>query len=241
MKKRLDILVTEGGYAPSRTAAQALIMAGRVSIGDKTVDKPGQTYQDGTVLQVKDPARYVSRGGDKLASVIEQFEVDFNDQVVVDVGSSTGGFTDYALQHGARKVYCIDTGTNQLAYKLRGDERVVVMEQTDVRDVGELPEKPMIAVTDVSFVALGKVLSSIEHIISSNGIIIALLKPQFEAGKAIADRFKGVISDDKIRQEIIDKFEQEITAEFEILGAADSGVHGVHGNRERFYKLRARR
>jgi 23S rRNA (cytidine1920-2'-O)/16S rRNA (cytidine1409-2'-O)-methyltransferase len=240
MKKRLDILVTEGGFAPSRTAAQALIMAGQVSINDRVVDKPGQTYPDDTVLQVKNASAYVSRGGDKLASVMEQFSIDFTDHIVVDVGSSTGGFTDYALQHGARKVYCIDTGTNQLAYKLREDDRVIVMEKTDVRDVESLPEKPTIAVTDVSFVALGKVLPSIEHIISTDGIIIALLKPQFEAGKAIADRFKGVISDDKIRQEIIDKFEASIVETYEILDAADSAVHGPKGNRERFYKLRAR-
>ncbi len=241
-KQRLDILITERGLAPSRTVAQALIMSGAVRSGDKVLDKPGLSVAEDIELVIKNLPRYVSRGGDKLASVAREFGVNFSDRIVLDVGSSTGGFSDYALQHGAIKTFCVDAGTSQLAYKLRQDSRVVVMERTDIRDV--LPEQmltdgqlPDLAVIDVSFISVVKVLAPAARLIKPQAPIIALMKPQFEAGKQIADRFKGVIADETIRQQLITDFEAAISADFEIVSAKDSGVHGMEGNRERFYHL----
>src|SRR6266851_1999938 len=152
MKKRLDVVVVERGLAPNRTQAQALIMAGQVSAQGRRLEKPGMVVDEALELHVKAQPRYVSRAGDKLASVAETLGLDFGGKVVLDVGSSTGGFTDYALQHGAAKVYCVDVGTAQLSYKLRQDDRVVVMEQTDIREA-VLPEPADMAVMDVSFIS----------------------------------------------------------------------------------------
>ncbi len=240
MKQRLDLVLVERSLAPSRTIAAAMIMARQVKTGERILDKPGLNIDTELELTVTGLPRYASRGGDKLASVAGELGLDPAGRVVLDVGSSTGGFTDYCLQHGATKIYCVDAGSNQLAYKLRGDERVVVMERTDIREVGELPEKPDLAVIDVSFIALSRVLAATAQLISSDAIIYALMKPQFQAGKDIADRFKGIISDENVRQNIIADFETLAADDFEILGAADSAVHGAEGNRERFYALRSK-
>lgn len=245
MKKRLDIVITERGLAPSRTAAAALIMSGAVRCGEKILDKPGLNVAEDVELVLKNLPKYVSRGGDKLASVVDYFGVDFRDQIILDVGSSTGGFSDFALQHGATKVFCVDAGTSQLAYKLRQDPRVVVLERTDIRDVHAnqlLTDQclPDIAVVDVSFISIIKVLPSVVKLISQGAAIIALMKPQFEAGKQIADRYKGVIADELVRQKLIGDFEAAIQPDFEIILCKDSAIHGAEGNRERFYFLRGR-
>ncbi len=238
MKVRLDQLVAERGLASSRTAAQGMIMAGKVRSGSKVLDKAGLQVDPDIELTVIDSPKYVSRGGDKLASVAEKFGLDFAGKTVLDVGSSTGGFTDFALQHGAAKVYAVDVGTAQLAYKLRQDERVVVMEQTDIREA-ELSEKSDVAVIDVSFISLTKILPGVAELV--DGPIIAMAKPQFEADKPTAGRFKGVISDPTVRKEILDKLEAAIKPDFSIINSADSGVAGTQGNLERFYLLKSKR
>jgi 23S rRNA (cytidine1920-2'-O)/16S rRNA (cytidine1409-2'-O)-methyltransferase len=190
-------------------------------------------------LEIASRRQYVSRGGDKLASVADRLHLNFQDHIVLDVGSSTGGFTDYALQHGAARVYAVDVGTAQLAYKLRQNPRVVVMEKTDIRQVEatQLEPVPTVAVIDVSFISLLKVLPAAARLLTPTAQIIAMMKPQFESDKATADRYKGVIKDDKVRQSIIDRFEEQIAPQFTIAGVADSSVRGAEGNRERFYLL----
>jgi len=241
MKQRLDMLLVERGLAPSRTAAQAMIMAGQVKQGTTTLSKPGQTVAEDVELTTADLPRYVSRGGDKLASVADALNLDFADKVVLDVGSSTGGFTDYVLQNGAAKVYAIDVGTAQLAYKLRQDSRVEVRERTDIRKLENLPETPDIAVADVSFISLTAILPAIAKLIAPGAPIVAMAKPQFETDKATADRYRGVIRDEAVRLQILELFQTKIKNSFTILASADSAVHGAGGNRERFYLLQAKR
>lgn len=241
MKKRLDILLVERGLAPSRTVAQAMIMAGQVMQGTTILGKPGQTVAEDAELTTADLPRYVSRGGDKLASVAEALKLDFVGKVMLDVGSSTGGFTDYALQHGATKVYAVDVGSAQLAYKLRQDPRVEVRERTDIRALEALPQTPDIAVADVSFISLTAILPAIAKLVTPGAPIVAMAKPQFETDKATADRYRGVIRDEAIRQQILEVFQTKIKSLFTILASADSAVHGTRGNRERFYLLQAKR
>lgn len=254
MKKRLDVLLLERGLAATRTQAQALIMAGQVSAEGRRLDKPGVNIDDQIELHVKDQPRYASRAGDKLASVAETLGLDFAGKMVLDVGSSTGGFTDYALQHGAERVYCVDVGTGQLSYKLRQDSRVTVMEQTDIRNVKIetdragvsdeksvfLPELVDMAVMDVSFISLTKVLDVTASLVKPGGVIVAMAKPQFEAGKALADRYRGVIPMGSERDEVLAELREWCGERFEIVAEANSGVSGAEGNVERFLVLRAR-
>lgn len=241
MKQRLDVLLVERGLAPSRTVARAMIMAGEIRLGTTALTKPGMPVDIEAELTVVTRSRYVSRGGDKLQSVAAVLSLNFNDAVVLDVGSSTGGFTDYVLQHGASHVHAVDVGTNQLAYKLRQDPRVTVCERTDIRTVtpDQLEPSPTVAVIDVSFISLTKVLPTIVQLLVPGSLIVAMMKPQFETDKATADRYNGVIRDEAVRQGIIAAFEESITSVFRIEAAADSEVHGAQGNRERFYLLRA--
>jgi 23S rRNA (cytidine1920-2'-O)/16S rRNA (cytidine1409-2'-O)-methyltransferase len=250
MKKRLDILLVERGLATTRTQAQALIMAGQVSAEGRRLDKPGLAVDEGLELHVKEQPRFVSRAGEKLASVAEVLRLDFEGKVVLDVGSSTGGFTDYALQHGAAKVYCVDVGTGQLSFKLRQDARVVVMEQTDIRDVAlgvdgrldakVLPEAADMAVMDVSFISLTKVLEPAAALVRPGGLIVAMAKPQFEAGKVVADKHRGVIPLGPERDAVLEGLRAWLRERFEIMAEADSAVTGAEGNVERFMVLRAR-
>jgi 23S rRNA (cytidine1920-2'-O)/16S rRNA (cytidine1409-2'-O)-methyltransferase len=222
-------------------------MAGQVSAQGRRLEKSGQMVDEALELHIKDQPRFVSRAGEKLASVAEVFGLDFAGKTVLDVGSSTGGFTDYALQHGATRVYCVDVGTGQLSYKLRQDERVVVMEQTDIRDVtiGEgkktLPGSADMAVADVSFVSLTKVLGATSMLVKPGGVLAVMAKPQFEAGKPIADKYRGVIPMGSVRDEILSELrEWLVDNKFEVLGEADSGLAGAEGNVERFFFLRRR-
>jgi 23S rRNA (cytidine1920-2'-O)/16S rRNA (cytidine1409-2'-O)-methyltransferase len=236
MKKRIDILLVERGLAETRTKAQALVMAGQVSSDGKRLDKPGLAIEDTADIHLKQQPRYVSRAGEKLASVADQLHLDFKGKVVLDVGSSTGGFTDYALQNGASKVYCVDVGTAQLAYKLRQDSRVVVMEQTDIRDT-KLPEKADIAVMDVSFISLRKVLESTSNLVKPGYPIVAMAKPQFEAGRLLADKYRGVIPMGSERDGVLDELKSWMGQQFDILAEANSGLSGAEGNVERFYLI----
>jgi 23S rRNA (cytidine1920-2'-O)/16S rRNA (cytidine1409-2'-O)-methyltransferase len=245
VKKRLDLMLVERGLANTQTQAQALVMAGQVSAEGRRLEKPGLMLDEAVELHIKDQPRFVSRAGEKLASVAEVLGLDFAGKVVLDVGSSTGGFTDFALQHGAERVYGVDVGTGQLAYKLRQDPRVVVMEQTDIRGVrvgagaAALPERADMAVMDVSFISLEKVLERVAELVRPGGAIVAMVKPQFEASKAVADRYRGVIPVGSVRDEILADLRDWMSERFEIVSEADSGVAGAEGNLERFFLLRA--
>jgi 23S rRNA (cytidine1920-2'-O)/16S rRNA (cytidine1409-2'-O)-methyltransferase len=214
-------------------------MAGQVSAGGRILDKPGVQFDEAIDLHLKHQPKYVSRAGDKLASVAEVFGLDFEGKTLLDVGSSTGGFTDFALQNGAAKAYCVDVGTAQLAYKLRQDPRVVIMEQTDIR-VAELPERPDMAVMDVSFISLTKVLEATAALVKMGAPIVAMAKPQFEAGKPVADRYRGVIPMGEPRDAILAELRIWIEERFVIENEADSGLAGMEGNVERFMLLKAR-
>jgi len=236
VKQRLDVIMVERGLADTRTKAQALIMAGQVSTDDRILDKPGQSFDDQIVLHLKDQSRYVSRAGEKLASVAPALALDFRGKIVLDVGSSTGGFTDFALQAEAAKVYCVDVGTAQLAYRLRQDPRVVIMEQTDIREA-KLPELADVAVIDVSFISLTKILEAIAQLVQPGGAIVAMAKPQFEAGKALADKYNGVIPMGEERDEVLATLREWIERHFVIEAEADSGLAGAKGNLEHFFRL----
>lgn len=237
MKKRLDIILTERDLAPSRTRAQALIMAGQVSSDGRIMDKPGQVVDESIDIHLKTQSRFVSRAGEKLASVSDEFKLDFTSKVVLDVGSSTGGFTDFALQNGASKSYCVDVGTGQLSYNLRQDPRVIVMEQTDIRKAA-LPELADIAVIDVSFISLTKIMESVAALVKPNAPIVAMAKPQFEAGKPLADKYRGVIPMGEERDEVLSELREYLGEHFEIVAEADSGLSGAEGNVEHFFLLR---
>lgn len=240
IKKRLDILLFERKLVDSRAKAQALIMAGQVLVDNKKEIKPGSSFDENVEIQILELPRYVGRGAEKLEGAAKAFKINFQDKIVADIGSSTGGFTDYALQHGACKVYAIDVGTGQLHWKLRNDPRIVVMEKTDFRKMDSLPEKIDIFLIDVAFISVRKILENIRKYwgILENIEIIVLFKPQFEAGKAIADKFKGVITDPVIHQKLLTDFRKWCEENgFEILGEIESPIKGDKGNREWLFIL----
>lgn len=237
-KARLDQELVKRGLVLTRSKAEAIIMAGLVSVDGKRVDKAGYFVKPEAEISIKATPRYVSRGGDKLASVAGKLKLDFKDKIVMDVGSSTGGFTDYALQHGAQKIYAIDVGTGQLDYRLRTDTRVVVMERTDIRDVTKLPDMIDQVVIDVSFISLKLVMPAVVRLIDKSTQVVAMAKPHFEADYKTASKHKGVIKNDKIRREILKKVEEDMKQWFVIVDKADSEVLGRKGNKERFYLLK---
>ncbi len=234
-KIRIDQLLVERGLAESRTRAQALVMAGHVMLGDKKVDKPGlQVAEDAEVSVKGQDHPWVSRGGIKLAHALEQFGIDVTAAVAIDVGSSTGGFTDVLLSKGAAKVYAIDSGTNQLAWKLRQDPRVVVHEQTSARilTAEHIPELVDLIVCDASFISLAKVLERPMSFAKPGAQMIALIKPQFEAGRGEVGK-GGVIRDAAIHSRVCD----EVSAWLEdsgwaVQGLTESPITGPKGNVE---------
>ena len=235
MKQRLDKTMLAKKLVESRSEAENWIRLGRVTVNGREATKPGLFVGDGDTIVLKAPERYVSRAGLKLASVASKLNTNFTDTIVLDVGSSTGGFTDYALQHGAKKVYAVDVGTDQLHPKLRNDSRIELHEKTDIRDF--LPaEVPNIVVIDVSFISLRQILPHITTIIDDDTVVLAMVKPQFEAARHQLGR-SGVIKNDKIRREILRDFEGWTKKLFVIRDKSDSEVAGAHCNRERFYKL----
>lgn len=237
-KIRLDQFLLEQGLAPTRTKAAAMIMAGQVKVDGKLIDKAGYFVAEDVLIELKKMPRYVSRGGEKLASVASKLKLDFKDKIVLDVGSSTGGFTDFALQNGATKVYAVDVGTGQLDYRLRHDERVVVMEKTDIRSVSSLPDVPDIVVIDVSFISLNLIFPALKRLISNQTLVVAMAKPHFEADRVTASKHRGVIKNDTIRRQILKGVETFIKQYFVVIGKADSAVSGAKGNVERFYLLK---
>ena len=236
VKKRLDVLLTEQGYADTRSKAQAIIMAGQVYVNGQKADKPGISYEQTVQLEVRgETCPYVSRGGLKLEKALRDFGVKPVGYVCSDSGASTGGFTDCLLQQGAKKVFAIDVGYGQLDWKIRSDERVVVMERTNIRYVTpeDLGEPLDLSVIDVSFIGLEIVLPTIKNLLKpGSGQVLCLIKPQFEAGKENVGK-KGVVRDPKIHQMVLDNFVALVKRlGFTILGLTFSPVKGPEGNIE---------
>lgn len=234
-KERLDTLLVQRGFFESRSRAQAAIMAGQVLVNEQKIDKTGtQVAPDAVIRLLGGDLKYVSRGGLKLEKAVGCFNLDLTGKIAADIGASTGGFTDCALQNGAARVYAIDVGYGQLAWKLRSDERVVNMERTNVRylEADSLPEKVDVATIDVAFISLDKVLPAVKKIIADDGIVIALIKPQFEAGKENVGK-KGVVRDPQVHLTVINNViatARELG--FKIAGLDYSPVKGPEGNIE---------
>lgn len=217
---RLDVLITQRGLAESRERAQALIMAGGVSVAGKRVDKPGTAIDAGAEVTLSGPTPpYVSRGGLKLEHALDQFSLELRGQVAIDVGASTGGFTDCLLQRGARRVYAVDVGHHQLHARLRADPRVVVMEATNARYLAALPERPTFATFDVAFISLLKVLPAVLTLLDPAAVLVALIKPQFEAGAALVGK-GGVVRLPAVRRDVVHQVLDGMLA----LGASPRGL-----------------
>jgi len=233
MKKRLDVLLVERGLAESRAQAQALVLAGRV----RGYDKPGTQVDDAAVVDVEQPPPYVSRGGEKLAKALDVFDVDPAGRKCVDVGASTGGFTDVLLQRGAARVVALDVGYGQLHERLRRDERVIVLERMNACTVQELPFPPELVVADVSFISLRLVLPPVLSLAAPGWEAVVLVKPQFEAGRAEVGK-GGVVRDVEIRRRVVRKVATAaLDWQAATVGVVDSGLPGPKGNREVFLHL----
>lgn len=241
MKERLDVLLVQKGLAPSREKAKAMIMEGNVFINNNREDKAGTTFDENVEIEIKgNTLKYVSRGGLKLEKAMTHFGITLDDKVCMDIGASTGGFTDCMLQNGAKKVYAVDVGYGQFAWKLRQDERVVCMEKTNIRYVTpeDIADKLDFASVDVSFISLTKVLGPARALLTDEGEMVCLIKPQFEAGKEKVGK-KGVVREKSVHEEVIVKvidFAKEIG--FEILNLEYSPIKGPEGNIEYLVYIR---
>ena len=235
MKKRIDVLLVEQGFFESREKAKRSIMAGLVFVDNQKCDKAGTEVKTDAKIEVKgNPIPYVSRGGLKLEKAMKNFDITLQDKVCMDIGTSTGGFTDCMLQNGARKVFSIDVGYGQLAWKLRQDERVVCMERTNIRYVTpeDIGEKLDFASIDVSFISLRTIMPAVKELLKDNGCVVALIKPQFEAGKDKVGK-KGVVRDKAVHKEVVTNIVNFlIDNEFTVLGLSFSPIKGPEGNRE---------
>ena len=235
-KTRLDVALVERGLAETRAAAQRLVMAGLVFSNERRLDKPGHAVAAETPLEVRgQPHPYVSRGGLKLERGLDQFAIPVAGRIALDVGSSTGGFTDLMLQRGAARVYAIDVGTNQLAWKLRQDPRVVSMERTNMRDVtrAEVPDPIDLVVCDASFIGLRTVLPAALALAAPGAHLVALVKPQFEVGRGRVGK-GGIVRDPELHREVCDTLVGWLAGQpgWTVLGLADSPIAGADGNRE---------
>lgn len=234
-KERLDILLVQGGFAASRERAKAIIMSGNVYVDGQKEDKAGSTFSPDVDIVVKQKdIPFVSRGGLKLEKAISVFSVDLTGRICTDVGASTGGFTDCMLQRGAAKVYAIDVGYGQLAWKLRQDERVICMEKTNIRYVDKslLSDQISFSSVDVSFISLTKVLPVIYDYLTERGEVVALIKPQFEAGRDQVGK-KGVVRDRRVHVEVIERIRRFVEeGGWFVLGLTFSPVKGPEGNIE---------
>ncbi len=233
MKKRLDVLLVERGLAESRAQAQALVLAGLVP----GYDKPGHQVPEDAELAVKERPRFVSRGGDKIANALEDFDVQLDGRNAIDVGASTGGFTDYLLQHGVARVIAVDVGYGQLHPKLREDPRVHVLERTNARELTELPFRPDLLVADVSFISVRTALPPVLELLDPGWDAVVLVKPQFEAGKDEVGR-GGVVRDPEIHRRVLrEVVDTALAWGGTTVGVVDSGLPGPKGNREFFVHL----
>ncbi|MFA6169991.1 MAG: TlyA family RNA methyltransferase [Candidatus Margulisiibacteriota bacterium] len=237
MKKRLDQLLIDQGLADSPAKAQAVVLAGLVYVNGQKADKSGVAYPEEATIELKGaPHPYVGRGGLKLAGALDHFQIDVTGRTALDVGASTGGFTDCLLQRGAAKVFAVDVGYGQLAWKLRQDPRVVTLERENIRDLA--PEKlepgplPNLAVIDVSFISLGKVLPAVYNLLAERAEVVALIKPQFEARREQVGA-GGIVRDEAVRQEVVARVKMEAEAiGFKAKGVINSPIEGADGNVE---------
>lgn len=235
-KTRLDVALVERGLAETRAAAQRLIMAGLVFSGEKRLDKAGQGVGSATAIEVRgQPHPYVSRGGLKLEKALDHFAIPVKGRIALDVGASTGGFTDCLLQRGAAKVYAVDVGTNQLAWKLRQDPRVVCLEKTNIRGVtrGEIPEPIELIVCDASFIGLRTALPAALALAGARAHLVALIKPQFEVGKGRVGK-GGIVREPGLHQEVCDTISKWLADRpgWRVLGVIESPITGAEGNKE---------
>jgi len=243
-KQRLDELLVARGLAESRAQAKALIMSGRVLRGTERLEKPGKEFAGDIELTIEQPPRFVSRGGEKLTAALEHFAIDLRGAHVLDVGASTGGFTDCALQAGAADVVCVDVGRAQLHARLCADPRVTNLEKINARTLAaaDLPRPTFDAVVmDLSFISLKSVLPAVWPLLRPDGTLVALVKPQFEAGKAEADKGRGVIRDPAVQQAALTgvrEFALQALPAARLVGAIDSPITGADGNREFLLCLR---
>lgn len=236
-KERLDVALTRRKLASSRSQSENWIKLGKVTVNDQVIMKPGHFVGPDADIKMLAEVQYVSRAGLKLESVADILKLDFRDKIVLDVGSSTGGFTDYALRHGAKKVIAVDVGTDQMHPTLRNNKQVELHEKTDIRDFYSR-EVPEIIVIDVSFISLRDILPHIYNYLSDMQTqIVAMVKPQFEAGERQTN--KGVIKNDAIRRQILKDFEDWSRQYFVIQNKRDSDIAGAKGNQERFYLLKS--
>ena len=236
-KKRIDTLLVERELVGSRAKAQALIMAGEVTAGGNTITKAGTLVSEDVEIAVKEPLPYVSRGGTKLAHALDAFQIDVTGMVAADIGASTGGFTDCLLQRGAKKVYAVDVGYGQLDYRLRQDKRVVVMERVNARYPISLPEKVDLATLDLSFISVTKVIPSAIELLKAKGILLVLIKPQFEAKRVEVGK-GGIIKDPQVHARVLGRFIKWAVAQnLRLKGLVASPILGSSGNREFFLRL----
>jgi len=236
-RQRLDLLLVELGLAGSRAKAQAMAMAGEVYVDGRRIEKPGQRYDRDAEIEIRPSSpKYVSRGGEKLEGALDTFEIDVADSVAIDVGSSTGGFTDCLLRRGAARVYAVDVGRGQLDWTLRGDERVVVMEGMNARYLqpGDLPERPDLAMLDLSFISLRKVLPAVMALLRESATILPLVKPQFEAGREAVGK-GGVVRDPEQQRAALRSIACFLyNSGADPVAATASPLLGPKGNREFF-------
>ncbi len=238
--RRLDQVLVERGLVETRQKAQALIRAGHVRLDGALAEKADQRVTAASTLEVKARARFVGRGGEKLDGALDDLGVDVKGRVCLDAGASTGGFTDALLQRGARQVYAVDVGYGQLAWRLRQDQRVVVLERTNIRDLASLPGPvPDLAVGDLSFISLRQVLPAIRGVLAPGGELVMLLKPQFEVGRGRVGK-GGVVRDPADREEALRAFaEWAESTGLKMLGTAAARITGAKGNQEYFVHMRA--
>ncbi len=241
MKERLDVLLVKRNLAPSREKAKALIMSGNVFVDHQREDKAGTTFEETVQIEVHgNELRYVSRGGLKLEKAMQRFGLDLTGKICMDIGASTGGFTDCMLQNGAAKVYAVDVGYGQFAWKLRQDERVVCMEKTNIRYVTpeDIADRLDFASVDVSFISLTKVLGPAGLLLKDGAQMVCLIKPQFEAGREKVGK-KGVVRDPKVHLEVIERIISYVTQNgFEVLHLDYSPIKGPEGNIEYLIHIR---
>lgn len=231
-RQRLDIVLCERGLAPTRAKARGMIMAGEVLVDGKIVDKPGTRVETDASLQMKSKPRFVSRGGEKLAEALQVFQLDVGGRICADVGASTGGFTDCLLQNGAARVYAIDVGYGQLDYTLRQDSRVVVMERTNARYLEKLADPVNLVVIDASFISLRLLLPVIKGWLTPQADVIALIKPQFEAGKRDVGK-GGVVKDQAVHRRVLEAILSfSLDQDFSVRGLTRSPIKGPAGNVE---------
>lgn len=245
MKERLDVILVNEGYAPSREKAKAIIMSGSVYVNGQREDKAGTSFDTAKIKQLEvrgSSLKYVSRGGLKLEKAMEKWEFKLDTKVCMDIGASTGGFTDCMLQNGAAKVYSVDVGHGQLAWKLRNDERVVCMEQTNFRYLtrADIQDDLDFASVDVSFISLTKILIPARNLLKSGGEMVCLIKPQFEAGREKVGK-NGVVRDSAVHKEVICKMiDYAASIGFEVLHLDHSPIKGPEGNIEYLLHIRKR-